>query len=40
VRGGGAAAAPPGLKNSGQALFSGQDQVAQKSWNMKNISIQ
>jgi len=22
---------PPGLKNSGQTLFSGQDQVAQKS---------
>jgi len=31
---------PPGLKNSGQTLFSGQAQVAQKSWKIKNISIQ
>ena len=26
---------PPGLKNSGQTLFSGQAQVAQKSWKIK-----
>ena len=31
---------PPGLKNSGQTLFSGQAQVAQKSWKIKNISKQ
>ena len=31
---------PPGLKNSGQTLFSGQAQLAQKSWMIKNISIQ
>jgi len=30
VRGGGGTA-PPGLKNAGQTLFSGQAQVAQKS---------
>ena len=34
VRGGGAAA-PSGLKISGQTLFSGQAQVAQKSWKLK-----
>ena len=28
------------LKNSGQTLISGQAQAAQKSWNIKNISIQ
>jgi len=31
---------PPRLKNSGQTLFSGLAQVAQKSWKMKNISKQ
>ena len=31
---------PSGFKNSGQTLFSGQPQVAQKSWKSKNISIQ
>jgi len=31
---------PPGLKNLGQTPFSGQAQVAQKSWKIKNISIQ
>jgi len=31
---------PHGLKYSGQTLFSGQAQVAQKSWKIKNISIQ
>jgi len=37
VRGGGAvgAAAPTAWKISGQALFSGQAQVAQKSWMTK-----
>jgi len=30
----------PGLKKSGQILFSGQAQVAQKSCKVKNISIQ
>jgi len=33
-------AAATGLKNSGQTLFSGQAQLAQKSWKIKNISIQ
>jgi len=33
-------AAHPTWKISGQALFSGQAQVAQKSWMIKNISIQ
>ena len=42
VRGGGsgAAAAPPGLKISGQTLFSGQPQVSQKPWIIKYISVQ
>ena len=41
IRRGGAAAPPsPGLKISGQTLFSGQAQVAQKSWKINNISIQ
>ena len=38
--GAGRAAAPPGLKKSGQTLFSGQAQVAQISWKIKNISLQ
>jgi len=42
VRGGGRGGRPPPLswKISGQTLFSGQMQVAQKSWMIKNISIQ
>jgi len=31
---------PPGLKNSGQTLFSRQAKVAQKSWKINNISMQ
>jgi len=31
--------APPGLKNFGQTLFSGQAQVAQKSRMVQNISV-
>jgi len=39
-RGVGGADDPRAWKNSGQTLFSGQAQVAQKSWVIKNISIQ
>ena len=39
-RGGGGDGRLPGLKNLEQTLFSGQAQVAQKSWKIKNISIQ
>ena len=38
--GGGEGGRLPGLKNSGQTLFSGKAQVAQKFWKIKNISIQ
>ena len=38
--GGVGAAVSPGLKNSGQTLFLGQAQVAQKFWKTKTISIQ
>ena len=40
VREGGAGVRPPGLKNSGQTLFSEQAQVSQKSWKIKNFSMQ
>jgi len=40
AQGGGRGGRPPGLKNSGQTLFSGQAQVVQKSGKIKNISIE
>jgi len=39
-RGSWGAAAPPGLKNSGHTLFSGQAEVAKKSWMQKVYSTQ
>ena len=39
-RGSGGAAARPAWNISGQTMFSGQAQPAEKSWMMKNISIQ